>query len=187
MIVTCVAGDTQTIDGMELVKQDWEKIGLKTTISTQEGSVVSQKTLAGEVMIRGWGSAAAWGLVSATPVWAPNEGVTYAVGGARIGQWYQTAGKEGVAPRPGSMLETLLKKYGEVISTVDPVERNKKLLEAYQVHIDGGPISIGTVGEHPSPLVAKNNFRNVPDFGLVAGWDLSFPGTADPEQFYFKK
>ena len=55
------------------------------------------------------------------------------------------------------------------------------------MHIDDGPITIGTVGEHPSPLVAKNNFRNVPDFGLVAGWDLAFPGTADPEQFYFKK
>ena len=187
LIVTCVAGDTQTIDAMELVKQDWEKIGLKTTISTQESSVVSQKTMAGEVMIRGWGSAAAWGLVSASPVWAPNEGVTYAVGGARIGQWYQTGGKEGVPPRPGSMLDTLLKKYGEVMSTVDPVERDKKLLAAYQVHIDGGPISIGTVGEHPSPLVAKNNFRNVPNFGLVASWDLAFPGTADPEQFYFKK
>jgi len=187
LIVTIPTGDTQTIDGMELVKQDWEKIGLKTTISTQEGSVVGQKTAAGEVMIRGWGSAAAWGLVSATPVWAPNENVGYAVGGQRIGQWFQTGGKEGVAPRPGSMLDTLLKKYAEVISTVDPVERNKKLLEAYQVHIDGGPISIGTVGEHPSPLVVKNNFRNVPDFGLVAGWDLSFPGTADPEQFYFKK
>jgi peptide/nickel transport system substrate-binding protein len=187
LIVTIPTGDTQTIDGMELVKQDWEKIGLKTTISTQEGSVVGQKTAAGEVMIRGWGSAAAWGLVSATPVWAPNENVGYAMGGQRIGQWYQTGGKEGVAPRPGSMLDTLLKKYSEVISTVDPVERNKKLLEAYQVHIDGGPISIGTVGEHPSPLVVKNNFRNVPDFGLVAGWDLSFPGTADPEQFYFKK
>ena len=24
-------------------------------------------------------------------------------------------------------------------------------------------------------------------WGLVAGWDLSFPGTADPEQFYFAK
>ena len=30
-------------------------------------------------------------------------------------------------------------------------------------------------------------FGALPDFGLVAGWDLSFPGTADPEQFYIKK
>jgi peptide/nickel transport system substrate-binding protein len=186
LIVTIPSTDLQSIDAMELVKQDWQAIGLKVTISTEESSVVSQKTLNGEIMIRGWGSAAAWGLVSATPVWAPNEGVTYAVGGARIGLWYQTGGKEGVAPRPGSMLETLLKKYTEVITTVDPVERQKKLLEAYKVHIEGGPISIGTVGEHPSPLAVKNKFRNVPTFGLVAGWDLSFPGTADPEQFFWK-
>ena len=186
LLITCVAGDTQSIDATELVKKDWEAVGLKVTISTEEGSVVSQKTLAGEIMIRAWGSAAAWGLVSASPVWAPNEGVTYAVGGARIGLWYQTGGKEGVAPRPGSMLETLLKKYADVMSTVDPAERTKKLLAAYQVHIDGGPISIGTVGEHPSPLVVKNKFRNVQSTGVVASWDLAFPGTSDPEQYFWK-
>ena len=187
LIVTCVAGDTQSIDAMELVKQDWEKIGLKTTISTQEASVVSQKTMAGEIMIRAWGSAAMWGLVSATTGWTPVENVSYCVGGPRIGLYYQSGGKEGVPPRPGSMLEKLQKKFADISATVDPVERESKLLQAYQIHIDEGPIMIGTVGEHPSPLVAKNNFRNVQSTGLVASWDLAFPGTSDPEQYYFKK
>ena len=66
-------------------------------------------------MIRAWGSAAAWGLISASPVWAPVEGVTYCGGGQRIGMYYQTGGKEGVAPRPGSMLEKMQKLYTEVI------------------------------------------------------------------------
>jgi peptide/nickel transport system substrate-binding protein len=65
------------------------------------------------------------------------------------------------------------------------VEREAKLLEAYKVHIEDGPLYIGTIGDHPSALIVNNNLRNVPDFGLVAGWDLGFPGTADPEQFYF--
>ena len=55
----------------------------------------------------------------------------------------------------------------------------------YKVHIEDGPLYIGTIGDHPSALIVSNNLRNVPDFGLVAGWDLGFPGTADPEQFYF--
>ena len=63
----------------------------------------------------------------------------------------------------------------ELISIIDPDERNAKLLEAYQIHIDEGPITIGTVGEHPNALIVKNNLRNVPDFGLTAGWDLAFP------------
>ncbi|MBE0695735.1 MAG: hypothetical protein IH586_02320, partial [Anaerolineaceae bacterium] len=74
----------------------------------------------------------------------------------------------------------------EVISIPDAKARDAKLLEIYQVHIDEGPITLGTVGEHPSPVIAGKNLANVPEFGLVAGWDVSFPGTADPEQFYFK-
>jgi len=185
LIVDIPAADTGSIDRMDLVKEDWEAVGLKTVLNIIAWELVSARHLAGEIMIRAWGSAAAWGLVSAATVWTPIEGVTYSVGGARIGDYYNSGGERGVAPRPGSMLEQLQDAYTELISIVDPVEREAKLLEAYQIHIDEGPITIGTIGEHPSPVIVKNNFRNVQDFGLVAGWDLAFPGTADPEQFFF--
>lgn len=185
LVVSVDQGDRQSIDAMALVKQDWEAVGLKTVVAPDEGSTFNQRVMAGEVMIRAWGSAAAWGLISASPVWAPVEGVSYCMGGARIGLYYQTGGKEGIAPRPGSMLEKLQQRYTEVISTVDPVEREAKLLKAYEVHIEDGPLYIGTIGDHPSALIVNNNLRNIPDVGLVASWDLGFPGTADPEQFYF--
>jgi len=185
LIVSVDQGDRQSVDAMELIKQDWEAVGLKTVVAPDEWSTFSQRVMAGEVMIRAWGSAAAWGLISAATVWAPVEGVTYCMGGARIGLYYQTGGKEGIPARPGSMLERLQQRYTEVLSTVDPAEREAKLLEAYKVHIEDGPLYIGTIGDHPSALIVSNNLRNVPDFGLVAGWDLGFPGTADPEQFYF--
>ena len=90
-----------------------------------------------------------------------------------------------MAPRPGSALEKLQNAYTELITIVDPVERDAKLLDAYQIHIDDGPVSIGIVGEHISPLVVKNNFHNVPEEGgVVASWDLGFPGSTDPEQYY---
>jgi peptide/nickel transport system substrate-binding protein len=187
LIVDVIASDDQSVKAMQLIKQDWEKVGLSTVINATDDSVINDRSNAGKVMIRAWGSAAAWGLISAPTVWTPIEGVTYSVGGPRIGLYYQTGGKEGVAPRPGSMLEKLQKAYTELISITDPAKRDAKLLEAYRIHIDEGPISIGTVGELPSPVVVKNNFRNVPDKGLVAGWDLGYPGTADPEQFFFKK
>ncbi|MCE7989574.1 MAG: ABC transporter substrate-binding protein [Caldilinea sp. CFX5] len=185
LIVSVSQDDRQSVDAMELIKQDWEAVGLKTVVAPDEWSTFSQRVMAGEVMIRAWGSAAAWGLISAATVWAPVEGVTYCMGGARIGLYYQTGGKEGIPARPGSMLERLQQRYTEVLSTVDPAEREAKLLEAYKVHIEDGPLYIGTIGDHPSALIVSNNLRNVPDFGLVAGWDLGFPGTADPEQFYF--
>lgn len=185
LVVSVDQGDRQSIDAMALVKEDWEAVGIKTVIAPDEGSTFNQRVMAGEVMIRAWGSAAAWGLISASPVWAPVEGVSYCMGGARIGLYYQTGGKEGIAPRPGSMLERLQQRYTDVISTVDPAEREAKLLEAYKVHIEDGPLYIGTIGDHPSALIVNNNLRNIPEVGLVASWDLGFPGTADPEQFYF--
>jgi peptide/nickel transport system substrate-binding protein len=184
LVVDIPVSDQRSIDAMDLIKEDWEAVGLRTVLNVIDGTVISQRSAAGELMIRAWGSAAAWGLISAPPVWAPIEGVSYCGGGQRIGLYYQTGGREGVAPRSGSMLERLQNIYTELISIVDAAERDAKLLEAYRVHIDEGPITIGTIGEHPSPVLVKNNFHNVQEFGLVAGWDLGFPGTADPEQFY---
>ena len=185
LIVDVPAEDTPTVDRMDLIKEDWDAVGLNTVLNIITWSVVSDRHFSGDIMIRAWGSAAAWGLVSAATVWTPIEGVTYSVGGARIGDYYNSGGERGVAPRPGSMLEQLQDAYTELISILDPDERNAKLLDAYRIHIDEGPITIGTVGEHPNALIVKSNLRNVPDFGLTAGWDLAFPGTADPEQFFF--
>lgn len=184
LIVDIPVSDKRSIDAMDLIKEDWEAVGLKTVLNVIEGSVINQRSAAGELMMRAWGSAAAWGLISAPPVWAPIEGVSYAGGGQRIGLYYQTGGNEGVAPRPGSMLEKLQNIYTDLISIVDPAERDQRLLDAWRIHIDEGPISIGTIGEHPSPVLVKNNFHNVQETGLVGSWDLGFPGTADPEQFY---
>lgn len=184
LIVDVGATDQKSVDTMDLIKEDWEAIGLRMVLNAIDGAVMNERAQAGEIMIRAWDSAAAWGLISATTVWTPIEGVTYSVGGMRIGMYYQTLGEDGVAPRPGSMLEQLQDAYTELISITDPAERDARLLEAYQIHIDEGPITIGTIGEHPSPVIVKNNFHNVQATGLVASWDLGYPGTADPEQFY---
>lgn len=186
LIIDVVVSDTKSVNAVQLIKEDWEAVGLKTVINAIDATVLSQRAEQGKVMIRAWGSAAAWGLLSASTVWAPIEGFEWSLGGLRIGQFYQTAGREGVAPRPGSMLEKLQQKYSEIVQIADAEERNAKLLEAYRIHIDEGPITIGTIGEHPSPVVVKNNFRNVQAFGVVASHDLGFPGNADPEQFFFK-
>lgn len=187
LIVDVDVTDSKSIDSLDLIKEDWEEIGINMTINAIAGEVLNQRAQAGEIMIRSWGSAAAWGLISAATVWAPVEGVTYALGGVRIGQHHVSGGETGVPPRPGSALERLQDAYTELISIADDAERDAALLDAYRIHIEEGPLSIGTVGEHVSPVIVKNNFRNVPDTGLVAGWDLGYPGTADPEQFYIQE
>ncbi len=184
LFVTEFPDDSKVNASLELIKQNWEDVGIKTTINIMTWDEYTTANQAGEVQIFAWPSAAGWGLLSAPSVWAPVEGVQWAMGGMNIGQYYQTAGASGVAPRAGSMLEELQNAYTRAVSATDPAERNAALLAAYQIHLDQGPITIGTIGQHPSPVIVKDNFHNVPAVGLVGSWDLGYPGTADPEQFY---
>jgi peptide/nickel transport system substrate-binding protein len=187
-VIVDVPSDNQgNIDSMDLIKEDWDAIGLNTTLSISEFSNIEQRLDGGEVFIMAWPGAAAWGLISAPAAWTPVENTTYNMGGQLLGRWYQTGGQEGVAPREGSALEKLQDAYTELITINDTEERYAKLLDAYQLHIDEGPFSIGTVGDHPSPTIVKNNFHNVPPIGLTASWDLGYPGSADPEQFYISQ
>lgn len=185
LIIDMPTNDPETNSIMDLMKQDWDAIGLDTILNPIDFSALTLRAQNREMMIRSWPSAAGWGLLSAATVWAPVEGVEWCVGGLNLGQYYQTGGKEGTKPREGSMLEALQNAYTKAVATVDPKERDQALLAAYQIHLDQGPVSLGTIGEHPSPVVVSNKLHNVQDMGLLGGWDLGYPGTADPEQFYF--
>ncbi len=185
LIVDMQSGDKQTSDVMDLIKEDWDAIGLETIMNQGDWSTLSQRQSSGETMLRAWGSAAGWGLLSAPTVWAPVENAEWTMGGMSIALNYQTGGKEGTPAPAGSMLEKLQQAYSKAVASLTPEDRNAALLEAYRIHLDEGPITIGTIGEHPTPVVVSNRLRNVPSVGLVGSWDMGFPATADPEQFYY--
>jgi peptide/nickel transport system substrate-binding protein len=182
--ITMFPDDPKVTQSLELIEQDWEAVGINVVINIKTWEQYSAANEAGEVVVFAWPSAAGWGLLSAPSVWAPVEGVEWAMGGMRLGQYFQTGGAEGVPPREGSMLERLQDAYAVAVSATTEEDRDAALLAAYQIHLDEGPITIGTIGQHPSPVIVRNNFHNVPEIGLVASWDLGYPGTADPEQFY---
>lgn len=184
LVVAMFPDDSKVTQTLELIQEDWAAVGIKATISIMTWDEYTTANEGGLVHIFAWPSAAGWGLLSAPSVWAPVEGVQWGMAGMNIGQYYQTGGVEGVAPREGSMLERLQQAYGEAVAATDAETRNAALLKAYSIHVEEGPITIGTIGQHPSPVIVKNNFYNVPEIGLVASWDLGYPGTADPEQFY---
>lgn len=185
LVVDMQTGDKQTGDIMDLMKEDWDAIGIETLLNQGDWSTLSTRESTGEMMIRAWGSAAGWGLLSAPTVWAPVENVEWTMGGMSIAAYYQSGGTQGTAAPAGSMLEKLQQAYSKAVAALDPDARNAALLEAYKIHLDEGPITIGTIGEHPTPVVVSNRLRNVPEVGLVGSWDMGFPATADPEQFYF--
>ncbi|MBK8030781.1 MAG: ABC transporter substrate-binding protein [Chloroflexi bacterium] len=184
LTITMFPDDPKVTQSLELIQGDWQDVGIKTNINIMTWDEYTAANEAGEVQIFAWPSAAGWGLLSAPSVWAPVEGVQWAMAGMNIGQYYQTGGAEGVAAREGSMLAQLQEVYSRAAAATNAEDRNAALLEAYRIHVEQGPITIGTIGQHPSPVIVSNDFHNVPEVGLVASWDLGYPGTADPEQFY---
>jgi peptide/nickel transport system substrate-binding protein len=185
LIVDMTASDPQTVAVMDLVKEDWDAVGLDTILNPIDNSTLTTRAESGEMMMRAWPSAAGWGLMSSPTVWAPVEAREWSMGGISISRYFQSGGTEGTPPRPGSMLEQLQKAYAFAAEQVDPDKRNAALLAAYKIHLDQGPITIGTIGEHPSPVLVSNKLHNVPDTGMIGSHDFGFPATADPEQFYF--
>ena len=187
LIIDVSTGDKMSVDTCDFIKEDWEKVGIKTTINATDATVMDQRTKNQEMMIRAWGSAGSDWLFTAPPVWTPIYNTNWSIGGQTIGQYYETGGKEGTAPRPGSALEKLQKIYTEAKQQSTREARFKKVLEGYQVHIDEGPVTIGTVGEHVVPAVISNNLVNFSEFAVMASWNMGFPGTGDPEQWFWKK
>lgn len=186
LIVDVSTADTFSVDALELIKQTWEEIGIKTTINPLSGTAVSSRRLNEEYMISAWGSAAAWWPLMDPFIWTSVAHFPQTIA-QQSGLYYESGGERGKAPREGSMLEKLQDYYTQASTTADNEERNQLLLKAFKLHIDEGPITIGTVGYTPSLIVYKNYFHNVPDFGYIGHWYIGYPGTANPEQFYISK
>ena len=86
-----------------------------------------------------------------------------------------TGGEKGNPPE-GPMKE-LLDLYEKALGTEDEVERNSIILEACRIHITEGPFAVAACYDLPTAVIVKNNFRNVPEFGITGPWAIGEPGT----------
>lgn len=184
-IVIDVIHGAAVAETMDLVRQDWEAIGIKTVVNQMEQSAFNERERNRESMMVGWGNAVMGGMMSSPGGWAPIRGFPGGFAGNMVGLWYQTGGEEGIPPREGSALVTLTEIYDKARQEGDEATRNDIVMEAYKLLAETGPWSIGTIGDFPSPVVVSNQMRNVPDFGIVGGWHQAFPASANPEQFFF--
>ncbi len=173
------------VDVAQLVKEYWEKIGIKTAVKTEERSLFYQRVQAGDFDVAVWSMD--WVL---HPLVNPVRLIPYYPGGSRFAplcaQWYQTKGKGGV--KPWGDLMKVIELYEKARLTMDEEERIRLTREIVRIHAENC-WSIGTVGRTPSTMglgVVKNNFRNVPEVA-VSDCVLSSPGNTDPPQYFFKK
>jgi peptide/nickel transport system substrate-binding protein len=171
------------LDVVELAVESWNDIGLNTTLKTMTRDIYWPRATANEVMIATWGTDR--GLVPMVdPIYQfPFDERSWM--GPSFGIWYKSEGELG--EQPPEWFQEAMDLYDQYRATVDQNEQTdigKQLVRLATENL----WAIGTVGQSPSPVVIKNDFKNViEDPSFVADWIIMAPGTQDPSQYYFDR
>jgi peptide/nickel transport system substrate-binding protein len=100
------------------------------------------------------------------------------------GLWYSTGGEEGLQPEEGSPAARLQALYNQGISEPDEEKRHEIVWEAIDINIEEGPWNLGATGDQPMPVVVKDTFHNVSNYGVLGPWAPGSPGNQHPEQYW---
>lgn len=169
---------------LELVKKDWEAVGVKVAMKLESYSTWWKWMNSGEADLGAWHLI--WGfenrLYVFTWLWEPDPNNT--IGGApKWGMWLKTNGEKGEEP-PES-----LKKWWSLFPQWRSAQTKEEYIKIAQ-EIFGTRTkelwNIGTVGYAPFPVVAKNNLRNIPEELMIRSV-FGVSGGARPYQWFYNK
>jgi peptide/nickel transport system substrate-binding protein len=168
-------------DAIELVRKDWENVGLKTVIKSSQRESFWPRALDNQVGIAVWGTDRALEPFVDPIYLLPYDNRSWFA--PKVGDWYSSRGQKGEKPE-GDMARAL-ELFDQLKATTDSakqIELGKRIVKLEADNL----WTIGTVGAVPSIAVVKNGFRNVPE-AAVTDWIFMSPGNLDPAQFFFKK
>ncbi len=170
------------LDGIEIVAENWNAIGLKTNVKTMTRDVYWPRATANEVMIATWGTDR--GLVPMVdPIYQfPFDERSWM--GPSFGTWYKSQGEQG--EEPPALFKEAMDLYDAYRGSVDAEEQlqiGKDLVRMSTEQL----FTIGTVGMAPSLVIINNDFKNVIENDFVADWIIMAPGTQDPSHYYFDR
>jgi peptide/nickel transport system substrate-binding protein len=103
------------------------------------------------------------------------------------GLYYSTGGEQGWEPEPGSPAARLQEIYRQGLTEPSEEKRTELIWEAVDVYIEQGPFILGAAGDQPQPVVCKNYFKNVYEYGVLGPWAPGTPGNSNPEQYFIDK
>ncbi len=168
-------------DALELVRKDWESLGLKMALKSTPRETYVPRGNNGELQIATWGTDR--GLEPfVDPVYVfPYDERSWMA--PAWGLWFKSGGQRG--EKPEGDVAKAHELFNQFRSTVDPVKQIEIGKQIVKLESENLWV-IGTVGAVPSIAVVKNNFRNVPE-EAVTDWIFMSPGNLDPAQFFFKK
>lgn len=167
----------------ELIKEDWKKVGIDLRLKLQAGGIVIQRYSQNEAQMGLWGGDRSAFLFNIDPLWYVPLGYTYAIAWAPLwGKWYATKGKEG--EEPPEEVKKNIERWEQFKITLDKEERIRLAKEILRSQAEN-LWTIGVVGLIPTPVIVKDNLRNVPEEALF-GWDYYMTLPWKPSQFFLK-
>ena len=82
--------------------------------------------------------------------------------------------------------------YEAAVIEPDEITRHHMVWDLIRIHIDEGPMFIGTVANEPLPIIISNDMLNVPSRdelalnGFICPWIIPNPAITNPETYSFK-
>ena len=166
-------------DEAPLIKEDWEKVGIRTIARRATDADLWPRISRGEFDVYMFHNSEMDLFTFPSYVFPVSDFNWHPL----TGRYYKTNGREGIPPQ--GFMKTLLDIYEQCKLEPDIQKRHNLVLDAIELQIKLGPFMIGTTGRQKTLVVTKNYFRNVPETGILGPWAISQPGSKFPEQFFF--
>jgi peptide/nickel transport system substrate-binding protein len=183
LIIETAGEGTEDSDVLQLVRENWAKLGIRAYTKPLQRQVLRNRIFAGETLMTIW-----FGLENGIPSadmspweFAPTTQQEYQW--PKWGQYYETRGEAG---EPPDMPEAkrLLDLYDAWRVSGTKEERREiwqEMLEIWSQQV----YSIGLIGAIPQPVVANRRLRNLPDKAIF-NWDPGAQfGIYRPDTFWF--
>ncbi|MFC3227293.1 ABC transporter substrate-binding protein [Marinibaculum pumilum] len=183
IIVETAGEDTEQTDILELIREDWQKIGVKLFTKPSQRSVLRNRVFSGDAVMSVW-----TGLEMGVPTFemspaelAPTD--QYSLQWPKWGQYHQTKGAAGEAPDM-PVPKQLYQLHKDWLHAQDPAEKKRIWHEMLSLYTDQ-VFTIGVVAGVPQPVVVSRKLHNVPEEAIY-NWDPgAFFGIYGPDSFWF--
>ncbi len=183
IIVESAGESTEETDILELIRESWEKAGIKLHTKPSQRETFRRRIYAGETHVSIWfGIENALANAGTSPVELAPVRQEY-FQWPKWGQFVETKGESGEAPDMPEAKE-LTDLYYAWFRTPDRGERERIWHRMLSLHAEG-VFSIGLIAGVPQPVVVNSKLRNLPEEGLY-NWDPgSFFGIYHPDALWF--
>ncbi|MGW5360117.1 ABC transporter substrate-binding protein [Actinopolymorpha pittospori] len=197
---------TEHVQKNDLLKRDWEAVGIKVQINPLPPATYPDQWGRGELM-----SQPAWEVGDNAPLiypgwvipvepahWAPLHGQAFMLRARDpeamekekdVDPWKRQP--PWLLPEKGDTIDRLWSLYGQAQVETDEMKRTKLFWDVFKVHIDEGPFLMGCVANYPTVVLGRNDLRNVPRRenlalgGWTNPWHHPTPAVYDPETFFW--